>query len=78
MNFDAEINLNGNPINDMISPAYKNQNDCFINKLTIAPMKVNAHPILTLVSIPYFSLIIFPGMIIRAEKIVKLTINKFR
>lgn len=78
VNFDADINLKGNPINDIISPAYKNQKDFVINKLTIDPIKVNAHPIFTLVSIPYFSLIIFPGMIIKAEKIVKLTINKFR
>lgn len=75
MNLEVDISLNGNPNKDTNSPKYRNQKEYLTNKDINAPINVSMHPHLIFDSIPNFSLIIFPGMIIAAEKTVKLTIN---
>lgn len=72
-NCDAHINRNGNPMREISSPKYRNQNETLTSRLVIAPIKVSKHPNFMDVAIPYFSLMIFPGMIIIAENKVKLT-----
>ena len=43
-NLDADINLNGNPINDNNYPTKKNQNDTFTIRANIDPNNVKMHP----------------------------------
>lgn len=84
-NLDALINLKGNPIKDDNQPKKKNQNETFINIALTDPTKVRIHPnqliiipIIILYLIPYFSLIILPGMIIITENTVKLIVKNYK
>ena len=55
-NLDAEINLNGNPINDINYPTKKNQNDTFTIRAKIDPNKVKIHPRIVLLEKYLFKL----------------------